>query len=139
MIARALFVLACGVSSVGCGFTELHEVVLRKPGPPSARVEVYVGNQVPPRPFYEVALLQAVGHGGDANIEDTTRAIEQRAIVLGCDAVVKLRFDQGYSMANAVGVCVRWAAPAPAASVTAPAPAPTEPEPEPSPSSPQSI
>jgi hypothetical protein len=126
LLALALLATLAGVAGVsGCGYTETHEVQLRAPAPPSGRpVEVYMMGQPPPRPFYEVALLQVIGHGADANLEDVVKALTARASTLGCDALVRIGIDQGYSLAHGFGVCVRWAAVAPA---PAPAPAPVAP------------
>jgi hypothetical protein len=131
------FTLALALA--GCGYTETHEVVLRAASPPTGRpVEVYMSGQPPPRPFYEVALLQVIGHGSDANLEDVIRALTQRAATLGCDALVRIQIDQGYSLSHGFGVCVRWApgiAPVPAPAPVAPAPAPAPP-PAPAPAPP---
>lgn len=123
----------------GCGYTELHEVVLRQPsGPTGHTVEVYLGAQRPPRPFYEVALLQAIAHGSDANLGDLVKALTARAGVLGCDAIVRVQIDQGYSIAHGFAVCAKYAAAAPQARPPLmprqppPAPGPA-PEPAPSP------
>jgi hypothetical protein len=124
--------LVCALLA-GCGYTETHEVVLRQPSAPSGHaVEVYMNGQVPSRPFYEVALLQVLGHGADANLEDVVKALTKRAQAFGCDAVVRIQVDQGYSLTHAFGVCVRWAPIVPAA---APAPAPA-PAPQPAPTGP---
>ena len=106
---RFVLVALAGVALAGCGYTETHDVVLRSQTAirPHA-VEVYVGTQAPVRPFYEVALVQVVGHGNEANMESVTRALGARASALGCDAIVRVRVDSGYAMANGVGVCVRW-------------------------------
>jgi hypothetical protein len=95
-------------SVTACGYTEVHEAVLRAPSPPTSRVELYVGDQLPPRPFYEVALVQAMGYGSEAQIEDLSQALESRGRQLGCDALVRTRFDLGHSMAHGYGVCVKW-------------------------------
>ena len=121
MDSRFFFVVPLALA--GCGFTEVHEVLLRPPGPPAAEgVEVYVAGQNPQRPFYEVGLLQAVGHGSDANGEHITKALALRAARVGCDAVIRVHVDQGYSMANVVGVCVRWAGSVPVAPPSPPLP-----------------
>lgn len=129
---------ACVVSACAGGWTEVHQVVLREPSPPTAKtVEVYVETQTPPRAFWEIAMLQAIGHGDDANMEDVTRALAVHAASLGCDAVVRVHVDQGYAMAHAYGVCARWAAGAPPPPpVAPPASAPAAaPEPAPAPAS----
>jgi len=125
-------ILALGlVGTTACGgFTETHEVLLRAPSPPTGRgVELYVAEQTPPRPFWEIAMLQAIGHGGDANMEDVTKALAARAAHFGCDAVVHVRVEQGYGMAHAFGVCVRWAGPAAPPPSAPPASAPAPPPP----------
>ena len=106
-MTRWLCLLALGAA--GCGYVDMHEVVVRPgSGPPSSKVELYMMSQAPNRPYYEVALLQAIGHGSDANLEDVVHALTQRAAQLGCDAVIRVQFEQGYSMAHGVGACVRW-------------------------------
>ncbi len=143
LASRFALVGAVVALSAGCGYTESHEVVLRAPSAPSGRVvEVYMLGQSPPRPFYEVALLQVIGHGSDANLEDIVKALTHRAASLGCDAIVRIGVDQGYSIAHGFGVCVRWAsaapapAPAPVPAPAAPAPnAPASPVPAPAPPS----
>ena len=100
----------------GCGYTEMHEVILRAPPVgPEARgpVEIYMLEQAPPRPWYEIALLQVIGHGSHANLEDVIHALTSRAAGLGCDAVVRIHVDQGYSMTHAFGACVRWSGASP--------------------------
>ena len=118
-----------------CGFSEIHEVALRAPEPPSGHtVEIYMGTQAPPRPFYEVALLQVVGHGSEANLADLVKALTTRAALRGCDAVLRVQIDQGYGLAHAFAVCAKWispAAPSPPKIPTAPGPAPeSQPAPE---------
>lgn len=104
--------LVGGTALVGCGSTDVNEVVFRPPSAPaSGEVQLYMGAQAPPNAFYEVALLQAVGHDSEANIEDATNALRARARALGCDAVVRVRFTQGYTMSHAYGVCVKWSVP----------------------------
>jgi hypothetical protein len=101
----------------GCGHTETHQALLRSPEAPTGRhVELYMADQaVPSRPFYEIALVQAVGFGNEAHPEDVARALTEKAARLGCDAVVRTFIDQGYSRAHASGVCVKWLGPGPAA------------------------
>lgn len=99
---------------IGCGYTELHEAVLRSTPGPTSKVEIYVGDQRPARPFYEIALVEAFGYGSEADVEDLTAALEGRAKSIGCDALVRTRFDLGQSVAHGYGVCVRYSPTAPA-------------------------
>jgi uncharacterized protein YbjQ (UPF0145 family) len=50
-----------------------------------------------------------VGYDGDSSLEDVTEALRERGRQLGCDAVVRVRVELGYTMSHGYGVCVRWA------------------------------
>lgn len=141
-----------GLAAAGCGHTETHAAMLRAPEPPltGRAVELYIADQATPaRPYYDIAIVQAVGFGTDANPEDVARALTDKASALGCDAVIRVSIDIGYSRAHAAGVCVKYLAPGPAgpAPVLPPAhgknptPPPVRPAPapriEPLPSAPQ--
>src|SRR5262249_61690387 len=106
--------------------------------PTGKPVELYMADQpVPSRPFYEIALVQAVGFGSESHPEDVAKALTEKASQLGCDAVLRTFIDQGYSRAHAAGVCVNWLGPGPAAPtpVLPPSPGahPTPPEVRPAP------
>jgi hypothetical protein len=100
--------LALCVLLAGCGHVEVHDLVLRPSGAPPHAAEVYFEGRGPDRPYYEVALLQSVGWGDDATMNDVVRALGARGAGLGCDAVVRVHVDQGWARAHAFGVCVRW-------------------------------
>ncbi len=110
-------VVAVAAFVTGCGHTETHHALLRAPESPTRKnVELYMADQpTPARPFYEIAMVQAVGFGNEAHPEDVARALTEKAGRLGCDAVLRTFIDQGYSRAHAAGVCVKWLAPGPAA------------------------
>jgi hypothetical protein len=111
--------LALGV--VACGHVDTHEVILRAPAPPSAEpVQVYFLGRSPERAYYEVALLQAVGYGDAESLEAVVRALGERAARIGCDALVRVHVDQGWSRTHAFGVCVRWSPTPPGAPPTSP-------------------
>ena len=105
------------VFMAGCGHIETHQAMLRSAQAPTGKpVELYMADQpTPARPFYEIALVQAIGFGSDAHPEDVARALTEKAGSLGCDAVIRSTIDIGYSRAHAAGVCVKWLAPGPAA------------------------
>ena len=119
MSARSLLLVGAtalaSAALAGCGHTESHAALLRAPQAPTAgKVELYVADQAAPtRPFYEVAIVQAIGFGADANPEDVAHALTDKAAALGCDAVVRAYIDIGYTRAHAAGVCVKYLAPAP--------------------------
>jgi hypothetical protein len=137
-LALSVIALAAALAVTGCGHVEVHEALLRDPLPPPGHpVELYVLDQkIPERPFAEIALVQAIGFGGEARPEDVVQALVERSAQLGCDAVLRTVIDQGYARAHASGVCVRWLAPGPAAPrpVLPPAPPPTPPPIRPAPS-----
>ncbi|WP_394821861.1 hypothetical protein [Pendulispora albinea] len=110
---RAVATAVAFASTAACGgYTEVHEVMFRPPTPPTGRdVQVYVGDQAPPNAFYEVAMLQAIGFDGDSDLEDVMGALRERGRVLGCDGIIRVRVELGYSMAHGYGVCVKWRAP----------------------------
>ncbi len=116
-LAAWLIGALASVSVLGCGHTETHQAMLRAPEPPTGKmVELYMADQpTPARPFYEIALVQAIGFGAEAHPEDVARALTDKAGKLGCDAVLRTFIDQGYSRAHASGVCVKWLGPGPAA------------------------
>jgi hypothetical protein len=122
-MVRALGLGLLVATAAGCGHTETHAALLRAPQPPSGKaVELYVADQaLPARPFYDVALVQAVGFGTEANPEDVARALTVKAAALGCDAVVRVSIDLGYTRAHGAGVCVKYLADGP------PGPAPVLP------------
>ena len=104
------FLAGLSLFSVGCGSTEVHQVFLRHPSLNSRRdIVVYVTGAPPHRAYYEIAILQAVGHGSDADVEDVTHAIANRGARLGCDAVIRLHVELGATRAHASAVCVNWA------------------------------
>jgi len=109
---------------IGCGHTETHVAMLRAPQPRSAKaVEVYLADQaVPTRPFYDIAIVQAIGFGNDATPEDVTHGLTDKAAALGCDAVVRVFIDVGYARAHAAGVCVKYLGEAPPGAVPVPMP-----------------
>jgi hypothetical protein len=118
VIARALAAVSvtCAIAITGCGHIETHHALLRAPQPKSNRpAELYMVDQAEPeRPFYEIALVQAIGFGSDANPEHVARALTDEGATLGCDAVIRVFIDLGYTRAHASGVCVKYLAEGPA-------------------------
>lgn len=114
---RITWLVLLSLSAIGCGHTEAHEAMLRPAEAPTGKtVELYMADQpLPARPFYEIALVQAVGFGDEAHPENVAHALTERARRIGCDAVLRTFIDQGYARAHASGVCVRWLGPGPAA------------------------
>lgn len=125
-------VLGLPLLLLACGHTETHQAMLRAAEAPTGRpVELYMADKPPPaRPFYEIAFVQAIGFGNEAHPEDVAKGLTEKAARLGCDAVLRVSIDQGYSRAHGAGVCVKWLGPGPAAP---PAVLPPDPGPNPTP------
>jgi hypothetical protein len=111
---------ALALCLAACGHVDTHEVLLRAPTAPSAEpVQVYFLGRLPERAYYEVALLQSVGYGDDESLEAVVHSLTERAAQIGCDALVRVHVDQGWSRTHAFGVCVRWSPVAPAGAAPA--------------------
>ncbi|RYE92657.1 MAG: hypothetical protein EOO75_06190 [Myxococcales bacterium] len=99
----------------GCRHLETHYAALGGPGSvaaaPVESTELHVGT-VAGRPFAEQGLVQAIGYGGDAAEHARLGALREEGRRRGCDAVVRTRVDRGQGVSHAIGVCVRWQAPA---------------------------
>ncbi len=124
------------LTATGCGHTETHAAMLRAPQPHTGKsVELYLADQaVPTRPFYDIAIVQAIGFGSDATPEDVTHGLTDKAAALGCDAVVRVFIDIGYARAHAAGVCVKYLGEAPPGTEPVPMPALPNPPKKPLPS-----
>jgi hypothetical protein len=105
-----LFLAEFSLFLCGCGSVEVHQIFMRQPSMIEHRdIEVYVASAPPKRPYYEIAILQAIGNGSDADVEHVTHAIANRGARLGCDAVVRLHVELGATRAHGSAVCVHWA------------------------------
>ncbi len=102
---------------------ETNAIMLRPPAARTRGVEVYVQGQAPQRAFYELGLVQAEAFGSEPNPEEMVKALTRRGAELGCEALLRVQIDVGYTRAHAVGVCVRWLEAAPPGE--APRPPPT--------------
>ena len=112
--APSVLLPVAAILAAGCGHMETHQAMLRSAEPPTRQAaELYMADRPPPRAFYEIALVQAIGFGSDAHPEDIARALAEKGASLGCDAVVRVSIDVGYSRAHGAGVCVRWLGPGP--------------------------
>ncbi len=60
-----------------------------------------------PASYEEVAVVSARGVNGNATLGAVLAALQKEAASLGCDAVLRVRYDQGQQMASATGVAVR--------------------------------
>lgn len=115
--------IVLALTLVACGHTEVHSFLLRPvDGPGSREPDIYFEGRGPQRPVAEVALLQVLGFGGDSDPDDVAAALAARGKLLGCDAIVRVRIDQGATRTHGFGVCVRYA-PVPMGPAPSPPPA----------------
>jgi hypothetical protein len=61
--------------------------------------------------FTEVAIVSATGGGGDATLPAVVGQLQSQAAKLGCNAVIRIRYDHGSNNASATGVAVWLDAP----------------------------
>jgi hypothetical protein len=57
--------------------------------------------------YEEVAVVSATGAAANATLGAVLGALQKEAASLGCDAVIRVRYDRGQQMASATGVAVR--------------------------------
>jgi len=109
----------------GCGWTSSHVVMTGTAAAPyQGEVRIVLESAPVPAGLEEVAIVQAVGHGLDADLEHILAGLKDQARALGCDTVVRVHIDQGNGTASASGVAARVR---PAAPPPAPAAAPAAP------------
>lgn len=93
---------------VACGHTDFAEVVLRPPTAAHGPVPIFMKGKDPTRPYYDVALVQAVGSGTESDPEEVVEALSARGGQLGCDAIVRIDITQGSARTHVAGVCVKY-------------------------------
>ncbi len=109
LLSNALFaVFAVAPSLAGCAHAESHAALFRPPSPPASSVEIVSADTPVSRPYTELGLVQAFGFGDAAATDEVVRELRARAASLGCDGVIRVRIDVGYTRSHAAGVCVRW-------------------------------
>ncbi|MBT9558300.1 MAG: heavy metal-binding domain-containing protein [Myxococcales bacterium] len=90
---------------IACGSIQAHHVNTGQPSPPhTGDVRVVLLGSPEPSPFREIAIIQVRAHGNKANLPSVVQAMQERARQLGCNAVIRVRIDQGTAMA-ANGIC----------------------------------
>lgn len=89
-----------------CGRLKNHHVLTGKPHAPllSGQVRIVMEGAPAPEGFEEVAILQTVGSGRKAALGPLVEGMKKKALELGCNAIIRIRVDQGVQHATAVGV-----------------------------------
>jgi hypothetical protein len=111
-VTRSLLALSALVTSAtlaaGCGTMETHAAMFREAQPSAGRVDIYMVTQSVDRPYYEIALVEAIGSGDRMDAEHLVAALRAKAQSVGCNGVIRVQIDVGYTRAHAAGVCVRF-------------------------------
>ena len=69
------------------------------------QVAVHMESEAVPAGFREIALVQATAYGNEADLAHVVSGLRDRASILGCTTIVRVRVDQGQTTASANGVC----------------------------------
>jgi hypothetical protein len=100
-----------GALSFGCGTTRTFHVMTGQPVAPRAEtISVTMEGATPPVGFTEIAIVQAQCRGSHADLAHVIEGLRTEAQQLGCNAIVRVRVDQGSSNASGTGVCGRVSA-----------------------------
>jgi hypothetical protein len=95
---------------VGCGTINTYRFPLERPSgvvsptPPA----VFFEGQMPTQSMQELAMVEAVGSGTKASVEDVVNALQSEAARFGANAIVRVKVDCGYSQCHGWGVAVRY-------------------------------
>ena len=68
-------------------------------------VAVHMEAEAVPPTFREIALVQAITYGREADLPHVIGGLRERAALLGCTTIVRVRIDQGQTSASGSGVC----------------------------------
>ena len=75
-------------------------------GPWSGEVKVLMEGAPVPAKYEEVAIVNATGGAAQATLPAVIGALQDEARKLGCNAVIRVRYDRGEHNASATGVAV---------------------------------
>lgn len=106
---RPLAALCCALL-VGCGSITTYRFPLDKPtGQISAAPpQVFFEGNMPDAAMQELAMVEAVGTGNRASVEEVVNALQLEASRWGASAVVRVKVDCAYSQCHGWGVAVRF-------------------------------
>ena len=72
----------------------------------SGDVKILMEGAPVPSSYDEVAIVNATGSTGEATLPAVIGALQDEARQLGCNAVIRVRYDRGAQSASATGVAV---------------------------------
>jgi hypothetical protein len=106
---RNLFPFAAAVGLAGCLMATVRSEHVLTGAPRAAwagPVRVVMEGSAAPGAYQEVAIVSATGDGSEATLPAVIGALQREAAALGCNALVRVRYDRGSSSATATGVGV---------------------------------
>jgi hypothetical protein len=68
-------------------------------------VRLHMEAEPVPEGFREIAIVQAITYGREADLAHVVRGLRERSAALGCTAIVRVHIDQGSTTASGNGVC----------------------------------
>lgn len=68
-------------------------------------VRVHMEAEPVPAGFHEIAIVQAITYGREADLAHIVAGLRERAALLGCTDIVRVHIDQGQTAASGNGVC----------------------------------
>jgi uncharacterized protein YbjQ (UPF0145 family) len=105
---KAFVAILAAATLAGCVTLRAEHVVTGSVSPAFTGVVKIVMEGVPVAGEYEeVAIVTATGGALDAALPTVIAALQKEAAALGCNAVIRVRFDRGSEAATATGVAVR--------------------------------
>ena len=110
---RAFFAFFSLAALSGCGSMYTYHWPLSGPAPQNGRPLVYFEGTLPSAGLQELEMVEAVGGGTHANVDDVVNAMQDDAQSYGANAIVRVRIDCGHGTCHGYGVAVRFVGPPP--------------------------
>jgi hypothetical protein len=110
---RLLFAIVLAVAGLSCSPLNSEYVLTGAERPPyTGAVRVVLEGAPFEGAVTEVAIVTATGGGANAKLPAVIGQLQTQAAQLGCNAVIRVHFDQGTNNASATGVAVWLETPA---------------------------
>jgi hypothetical protein len=104
---RLLLAVAACAALAGCITLQTEHVLTGRARTPwSGEVKVSMEGAQVAGEYEEVAIVTATGRAMDATLPAVVGALQQQAAALGCNAIIRVRYDRGAQAATATGVAV---------------------------------
>ena len=105
---RSRLLVLVAVLAAACANQLRSEHVLTGGARPAwpGEVKVLMEGAAIPSAYDEVAIVNATGSAGEATLPAVIGALQDEARKLGCNAIIRVRYDRGTNSASATGVAV---------------------------------